>query len=1069
MTYISKRATKEQWYNEVKEADSVKIYGPYRDERSAAHAAFLSGSFDDLKAAIKEHKNPAHYTPVKTSRFDENELKSLKEDPEAYGMRNFELLPPTELKEHLSWANKDKDNLFEHYVGWRYTKASISKRAKEERFEDWGLSNPLTSADLKRIYELEYKLSQLQQRDLTMPSSLRRIQDWEGELRDLIRKANRTMREIYKYWIDLHNVDEVDFYDTAKLDFPGNPKLFDRAWDMFLVGERTRYSDYFQSKQLEAKKQMLTTEPFASVIRLYKRLSKDSDDMTLFQEALNTAHYGGLMIDHLKDKTNITKGLLDDLSAGKFIKEWDEQIHKMAETKTQPISFEDIESLQKSQEQEVEALRQEVKQEQQEKRKKMWELGEKSDSIKLDLPKEHYRELAEKNPSGFLGYSELINSYPEYVGLAMESLIQRDPQIYFISKYYNRPGLEHLNEPALLRLLSTRPEVYFNIGLHKDSRFERYKEPAAFAVAQFNPKYFMDVVLPIMPEFKHLKQIAEEKLRHKMAFIRYAMVPGNLKRIYELEYKLFKLKQSGYVGHRVDYMKRELDHLLGCAIKDLRKGFGTWIERYTQYFRDNVKDIIQSHEESTQYKDIPEEILFDLVRQKHFDTPEYKRITAIYNELAKGVVNAGLFQKALTTAHHTGKMIDFIPGLEGNQELLDALTAGEFNDGWDKELGIIAEYGFGLRKLAKKRRPGESVGVFAVLPEKLAKQFPSLGEHDSSPTHITVLYIGGVPKKHFDLLINTVKGVLYDQEPFEVEMEDKVSYFPATKHSDGCKIAKMGIKSKELHALHRKLKDALKTAKVDIDDHFPTYKPHTTLQYMPKGQEQYEGKTPSGSWTIKEVEIWGCGKKERLKLKAKTINKEASVYGYWLSPENKLYEVGYEKHKDFMIKHPEFFGRLSDYPSYEGAFKLGWIRITMCSDAISFEAPDNSDKYVKLAQNSLSMLPPKKNIWYELWRRTPDLKYGANLPTSVFLAARDFAELTRMSRKQERIENVASIDKPAISKRASNIKIELDDQERKIFDLLKKTKEYYNLPVQLRVVGGWTRDAVLKQIKRGIA
>jgi len=47
-----------------------------------------------------------------------------------------------------------------------------------------------------------------------------------------------------------------------------------------------------------------------------------------------------------------------------------------------------------------------------------------------------------------------------------------------------------------------------------------------------------------------------------------------------------------------------------------------------------------------------------------------------------------------------------------------------------------------ISKRAKKNIKDKSIGLFAPLPSQLAKQFPSLGEHDNSKPHITVLYIG---------------------------------------------------------------------------------------------------------------------------------------------------------------------------------------------------------------------------------------------------------------------------------------------------------------------------------------
>lgn len=178
--------------------------------------------------------------------------------------------------------------------------------------------------------------------------------------------------------------------------------------------------------------------------------------------------------------------------------------------------------------------------------------------------------------------------------------------------------------------------------------------------------------------------------------------------------------------------------------------------------------------------------------------------------------------------------------------------------------------------ISKRAGKKNSAGIFAVVPGDLAKGFPSLGEHDKSKPHITVLYIGKVPKKHENLLEEIIKKVTKEYKPFKVELDDKVSYFPASKHSDGCKIAKLKIISKDLHKLHNKLKKAISDAGIEIDDHFPDYKPHVTLEYMEPGKEKYDGDFPKGSWIVESVEIWNDEHKKRFRLGGKNISKLAA-------------------------------------------------------------------------------------------------------------------------------------------------------------------------------------------------
>jgi DNA ligase D-like protein (predicted 3'-phosphoesterase) len=372
-----------------------------------------------------------------------------------------------------------------------------------------------------------------------------------------------------------------------------------------------------------------------------------------------------------------------------------------------------------------------------------------------------------------------------------------------------------------------------------------------------------------------------------------SLTKAELERIYELEYKLQALKDSPR-QHQREAMVDELAELLHKGIVAFRQAFDQWLFEYDQQFRKDINESIREYKELPEYQSWPDELLRDHLREKHYSNQVYRNIKHVAQHLQKGAVgNIGtdmaLFQEALTTMHHNGSMIQYIPGYQKSgidlKLLTDLTNDPKYVDKWDKELGKVLvahdnqEYSLSKRAMMVEAKKHMSVGVFAVLPDSLAKQFPSLGEHDDSKPHITIAFIGEVPKRQYDLLINTVKGVLYDHGPFEVTIDERPSYFAATKHSDDCKVAKMGVSGKDLHKLHHKLIDALKMAGIEMDNHFPEYKPHVTLSYLPRGQEKYEGKVPHGSWTVKEVEIWGCGRKCTLSCH-KPISKRAGLKEY---------------------------------------------------------------------------------------------------------------------------------------------------------------------------------------------
>jgi 2'-5' RNA ligase len=160
-------------------------------------------------------------------------------------------------------------------------------------------------------------------------------------------------------------------------------------------------------------------------------------------------------------------------------------------------------------------------------------------------------------------------------------------------------------------------------------------------------------------------------------------------------------------------------------------------------------------------------------------------------------------------------------------------------------------------KIAKKK---QHAGVFMPLPEDLAKKFNPLGKHDNSVPHVTVLYIGEVPKDKHELLKTIVTGVISDWEPFELKLDDKVTYF----NNEENKVAKLKVISKDIYKLNKKLKEILSDAGFKIDNTHPNYSPHITLKYIENPEEKYEDDFPQGSWTSEYVEVWSCGKPKNI-------------------------------------------------------------------------------------------------------------------------------------------------------------------------------------------------------------
>lgn len=210
---------------------------------------------------------------------------------------------------------------------------NISKRARVVNF---------SPKDLKRIYELEYKIFQLSNKDLAMPSSIKKLDKMKEEMSKLLSRAIPAMASIFAWWIKTHNLDEIGFTKEDFVDFPGSERELEKAYDKFLIGDYSRFEEYFLRKQMEAKKKKFSTPPFSGVIETGKQLRQGpsgnvGEDMVLFQKALNTAHYGGLMVNHLAERLGITKQDLDNLSDGKYVEEWDNEIKQFSWNKTESI------------------------------------------------------------------------------------------------------------------------------------------------------------------------------------------------------------------------------------------------------------------------------------------------------------------------------------------------------------------------------------------------------------------------------------------------------------------------------------------------------------------------------------------------------------------------------------------------------------------------------------------------------------------------------------------------------------------------------------------------------------
>jgi len=149
----------------------------------------------------------------------------------------------------------------------------------------------------------------------------------------------------------------------------------------------------------------------------------------------------------------------------------------------------------------------------------------------------------------------------------------------------------------------------------------------------------------------------------------------------------------------------------------------------------------------------------------------------------------------------------------------------------------------------------EECGVFIRLPPELAAQFPEKSE-DSSPPHVTLCFIGHVPRSRTADLATALREALAGIAPFELELD----LYAEFQNPEGATIAHMvpravGLWPERLAALHASIKSHVEARGVRVGHHPGPFRPHVTLAYVPAGQV-YEGPKPKGRWRVDGVELW---------------------------------------------------------------------------------------------------------------------------------------------------------------------------------------------------------------------
>jgi len=158
----------------------------------------------------------------------------------------------------------------------------------------------------------------------------------------------------------------------------------------------------------------------------------------------------------------------------------------------------------------------------------------------------------------------------------------------------------------------------------------------------------------------------------------------------------------------------------------------------------------------------------------------------------------------------------------------------------------------------RDKEPGKGVGIFVPLPQDLAKMIPTDGreQEDSSPHHITVLYIGDL-NPHFEgKLTNIIQNICSKMKPFKAKLGSKPRRFYNDKEQT---VLHLPVFSQKLKKLHHTFKDELLKNMIAVKDKYPEYKPHSTLEYVNEGERSKYRKfrfSENKEFMVEGVWVW---------------------------------------------------------------------------------------------------------------------------------------------------------------------------------------------------------------------
>lgn len=153
---------------------------------------------------------------------------------------------------------------------------------------------------------------------------------------------------------------------------------------------------------------------------------------------------------------------------------------------------------------------------------------------------------------------------------------------------------------------------------------------------------------------------------------------------------------------------------------------------------------------------------------------------------------------------------------------------------------------------------GARVGLFLPLPPPLAKKRPSLAPYDASPPHVTFLVVGDVRGREA-LFLELMQRVFGDEHLHPVRVQ--LGPVDSLINRSGQRVHYQNVSCDTfwmLHDLRSRLVELLRAEGFGVADVSPDcWLPHLTLAYQEDPHAPWTGAPVVGSWTVREVEVWG--------------------------------------------------------------------------------------------------------------------------------------------------------------------------------------------------------------------